>query len=110
MEPIQLPPNLERQVLRGVLKAIDERPEASRKLHWLLDLAIWVVVAVALFFLFQIFGSSGWFQTLFPFVTFGFGMFFMHVYLKAQRVVQWPLIGKYVDRQKIEARINELGA
>jgi hypothetical protein len=60
--------------------------------------------------LFRTFGSSRWFQTLFPFAAFGFGMFFMHVYLKAQRVVQWPLIGKYVDRSRVEARINELGA
>lgn len=110
MEPTQLPPNLEKQVLLGVLKAIDEKPAASSKLHWLVDLVIWVAVGGVFFFFFRAFGSSNWFQTLFPFATFGFGMLFMHIYLRAQRVAQWPIIGKYVDRSRVEARISELGA
>ncbi len=110
MEPTQLPPKIEKQILLGVLKAIDEKPQTSRKLHWLIDLAIWVAVGIAFFFLFRTFGSTGWFQTLFPFAAFGFGMLFMAVYFKAQRVAQWPLIGRYVDRPGVEARIRELGA
>jgi len=104
-----MPADVEKQTLRGVLKAIDQKPPVSRKLHWIADLAIWVAVGVTSFVLFRKFGRTDWFQTLLPFATFGFGMFFMAIYLKAQRIAQWPIIGAYVDRSRVEARLRELG-
>ncbi len=34
----------------------------------------------------------------------------MNAFLKAQQVFQWPVIGRYVDRGAVEARIRELEA
>jgi len=108
MEQTQLPPKLEKQILLAVLKTIDKKPSVPRKLHWrIIDFAIWVAVG---FFLFRAFSSTGWFQALFPFAMFGFGMLLMFIYLRAQSIVQWPLIGRYLDRSKMEARVRELEA
>ena len=110
METSQMSDRLEKHVLIGVLKALDEQPPPLRKFSWLTELGVWVVVAGLSFGLFRTFGSASWFQTLLPIATFGFGMLFMSVYFRTQRQGQWPIIGKYVDRSRVEARLRELGA
>jgi hypothetical protein len=110
METTQLPPKLEIHALRAALRAMDQEIPAPSKYQRLIDLAIWIGVGGSSFYVFREFGQSSWFQTLFPFVAFGFGMYFMHVFIKAQAMVQWPTVKQYVDRSRIEARLRELGA
>src|SRR5688572_24508275 len=109
METTQLPPKLEIHVLQAALKAMDTEIPAPPKHQRLKDLAFMAVVGASSFWVFREFGHAEWFQTFFPFVTFGFGMYFMHVLAKAQTTVQWPTIKRYVDRSGVEARLRELG-
>ncbi|MEX8195307.1 hypothetical protein [Comamonas guangdongensis] len=107
MKSVQISPKVEKQILQGVLKAIETKPPVTR-INKLKEALILLGFGIIFFFLFKTFGSSRWFQELFPFATFAFGMVFMHIFIKAQQVFQWPVIGQYVDRAKVETRLREL--
>lgn len=109
MKPAKMSPKIEKAILRGALKAIDTKPPATR-VNWLKEALVSIVIGIIFYFLFKTFGSSRWFKELFPLATFAFGMFFMHIFIQAQALFHWQVIGLYVDRAKIETRIQELEA
>jgi hypothetical protein len=103
-------PKRERQLLLAVLKQMDAPGRRRTWRYWLVNAALWLVCAAFFFAIFRYGGPLGWPHLVLGLFGFGVGVFFSVDLYKTMLTLQWPVVGRYIDRSKIEARLHELGA
>lgn len=98
-------PVAEKRLLREVLRLIDRPVQPVWSARWFMPLA-WVVF-VLLAAIFYALGElvAHWLSAI-GFLLLGMG--YMYAYLKVAAAHAWPVLGPYVQRERIEGRLREL--
>src|SRR5690606_14796867 len=98
-------PAVERKMLRRVLDRMDRPVQPVLSSRWFMP-AVWILF-VALVAAFYVVGElvAHWVAAL-GFVLLGTG--YMHAYVKSAAARSWPILVKYFNRERIEARLAEL--
>jgi hypothetical protein len=98
-------PAAERRILREVLRQIHGAPHPVWPARWFLPVA-WVAFVVLVATFYALGELVAHWLGAFGFVL--LGMAYMFANLKAAAANAWPVLGQYVQRERIESRLREL--
>jgi hypothetical protein len=100
-------PTKERAFLQVVLRRTSDGPKGFFSLQWA-GLLVWLglVFSCVLAFSIDPLLSRGVSGAMFVAI----GALIAHLWLRVAAARGWPILGRYLDRNAIEARLRELGA
>jgi hypothetical protein len=96
-------------LLGGLLRDLDREEFAiSKSRQFLVNLALWIFVAILLFLAFG--GRIGWTYILLALFSFSIGILIRSEDTRLLTRERWPILRQYFDREKIRKRLLDLGA
>jgi hypothetical protein len=104
-QEVAMKPVAEKRLLREVLRLIDRPVQPVWSARWFIPLA-WVVFVLLTAIFYALGELVAHWLSAFGFVL--LGMAYMFANLKAAATRAWPVLGQYVQRERIESRLREL--
>lgn len=102
-----MPPSREVKFLRSVLSRLDRAPSTATSARWRLFVA-WLLLVLLFTVAFAVAPLIS--QAAFAAVFLVLGVLGTIAYFLIVSAYGWSVLGRYVDRNAIEARLRELGA
>ena len=99
-------PTYERKFLRSILKRIDQGPSRVFAMKRA-QLYVWLALIVATSLAFALSQHQSIYVTAFAFVT--IGVAYTNLSFKVAAARAWPTLGRFINRQMIVDRLQELG-
>jgi len=98
-------PAAERKMLQHVLERMDKPVQPVFSSRWFRPV-VWCIFVVLVAVIYVIGEHVAHWLAAFGFTLLGMG--YMHAYFKAAAAQGWPVLTRYFNRERIEARLAEL--